>query len=89
MQLFSDVNALNAVSGPAVLVGGNTWTLVQWLASGTYYLKIDGIEGKNYIGEIGAVPLPAAGLLFGTALLGAGVFGRKKLFNRNTEAVAA
>ena len=49
------------------------------LASGTTYrLLLSGTEGLDYNGNVSAVPVPAAGILFASALFGAGVLGRRK-----------
>lgn len=56
----------------------------------TYYLGVTGTGA--YAGDVSgvsAVPLPAAGLLFGTALLGAAGLGRKKRETVQADAVAA
>ena len=47
-------------------------------SSKNYMLKLTGLEGFGYSGKISAVPVPAAGILFASALLGAGAFGRRK-----------
>ena len=44
----------------------------------TYRMLLSGAEGRSYDGEISAVPVPAAGILFASALLGAGALGRRK-----------
>ena len=48
------------------------------LSSGAYRLILTGTEGLDYNGNISAVPVPAAGILFASALFGAGVLGRRK-----------
>lgn len=48
------------------------------LMAGTYRMLLSGAENRSYDGEISAVPVPAAGILFASALLGAGIFGRRK-----------
>lgn len=70
--------------------GGAAYFLLSaFLTAGNYVLKITGVNGSSYSGTISAVPLPGAALLFGTALFGAGVIGRKKLGNNKAEAIAA
>lgn len=49
--------------------------------SQAYFLKLVGIADANYevnIQAVSTVPIPAAGILFASALLGAGAFGRRK-----------
>lgn len=60
----------------------------------TYDFKLFGSAGTSVSGGVAAdvpsaVPLPAAGLLFGTALLGAAGLGRKKRVAEQANAVAA
>lgn len=70
--------------------GGAAYFLLSaFLTAGNYVLRITGADGSTYAGTISAVPLPGAALLFGSALFGAGVIGRKKLGNNKAEAVAA
>ena len=59
------------------------------LMPGTYYLKIYGDDGAAYSGTISAVPLPAAALLFGSVLLGAGALRRKLATGEKLEMAAA
>jgi len=44
----------------------------------TYRMLLSGSQFRSYDGQISAVPVPAAGILFASALLGAGVLGRRK-----------
>lgn len=49
--------------------------------SQAYFLKLVGIVDANYevnINAVSTVPVPAAGILFASALLGAGLYGRRK-----------
>jgi len=43
-----------------------------------YFLQLTGINGTDFTGEISAVPVPAAGILFASVLLGLGAIGRRK-----------
>ena len=43
-----------------------------------YYLLLSGNGTFAYSVDVSAVPVPAAGILFASALLGAGAFGRRK-----------
>lgn len=74
------------VPGPG---GAMNFTLSAFLTAGSYILEVTGVNGSTYAGTISAVPLPGAAFLFGSALLGAGVVGRKKLSNSKSEAIAA
>ena len=56
----------------------NNWTVGALLNPGTYLLRLDAPVGTNYSGTVSAVPLPAAALLFGSTLLGAGALRRKQ-----------
>jgi hypothetical protein len=69
--------------------GAIQFALSAFLTAGSYVLAITGANNTSYAGTISAVPLPGAALLFGSALLGAGVVGRKKLGSKRSEAVAA
>ncbi len=51
---------------------------VALAANTTYRLVLTGDEGYAYDGRISAVPVPAAGILFASALFGAGALGRRK-----------
>ncbi|HEX8981103.1 MAG TPA: VPLPA-CTERM sorting domain-containing protein [Parasulfuritortus sp.] len=67
-----------------------TFDISTYLATGhTYLLELGGKAGAGYSYFVSAVPLPAAGLLFGTALLGAAGLGRKKRVAEQADAVAA
>ncbi len=73
-------------------VGGVTyfqWALNTFLTQGYYILQLVGTGAGSVHGTISAVPLPGAAVLFGTALLGAGVVRRRKAAARQLEAVAA
>ena len=67
-----------------------TFDISTLLSTGhTYLLELGGNAGAGYSYFVNAVPLPAAGLLFGTALLGAAGLGRKKRETEQADAVAA
>ena len=59
------------------------------LAAGKYQFQLSGLETTGYSGSISAVPVPAAGILFASALLGAGAFGRRKKKSAKTSMVGA
>lgn len=59
------------------------------LGAGTYKMLLTGTQGRHYDGDISAVPVPAAGILFASALLGAGAFGRRKKKSLNASMVGA
>ncbi|MEM7570004.1 MAG: hypothetical protein AAF337_09430 [Pseudomonadota bacterium] len=64
--------------------GGNqpgTVLFEDLIVGTTYFLEIDDINDSPSFGliQIAAVPLPAAGMLFGSALLGAAVLRRKSI----------
>ena len=52
----------------SILLAGNT----------AYRILLSGTQGDAYNLRISAVPVPAAGILFATALFGAGALGRRK-----------
>jgi len=55
----------------------------------TYYLKLSGADGESYAVDISAVPVPAAGILFASALFGAGALSRRKKKATQTNMVDA
>ena len=60
--------------------------------SQAYFLKLVGISNAIYdvkIGAVSTVPVPAAGILFASALFGVGVFGRRKKKSSATLMVGA
>lgn len=59
------------------------------LAAGNYQFQLSGLETTGYSGSISAVPVPAAGILFASALLGAGAFGRRKKKSAKSSMVGA
>ena len=57
-----------------------------------YFLKLVGVSNAIYdvkIGAVSTVPVPAAGILFASALFGVGVFGRRKKKSSATLMVGA
>ena len=75
-SLFED-NAAGILSNQiGSTVGGG---ISAMLAVGTkYYLKLSGDDGEAYAVDVSAVPVPAAGILFASALFGAGALSRRK-----------
>ena len=71
--IATGVNSLNAD-----LIGG-----------ADYFLQFTGVIDTSYNVDVAAVPVPAAGILFASALLGAGAFGRRKKKSANTSMVGA
>lgn len=65
------------------------WALSAFLTQGHYLLELVGSGPGSVHGSVSAVPLPGAAFLFGTALLGAGVVGRRKVTANRAEAIAA
>lgn len=57
--------------------------------SNTYYLLLSGSGTFGYSVDVSAVPVPAAGILFASALFGAGAFGRRKKKSAKTSMVGA
>lgn len=99
IALYNWDESAPGVLGTLIATGTVNWTdpvsgaiqfaLSAFLTAGSYVLAITGNNGTSYSGTISAVPLPGAALLFGSALLGAGVVGRKKLGSKRSEAIAA
>jgi len=58
------------------VVGGGITAMLD--VGTTYYLKLSGDQFEAYSAEISAVPVPAAGILFASALFGAGALSRRK-----------
>lgn len=59
-------------------IAGPQGTFTQFLAAGQYVLKIATNQAFSSSSQVSAVPLPAAAWLFGSALLGMGLFRRRK-----------
>ena len=57
-------------------VGGGISAML--MVGTTYYLKLSGDDGEAYAVDVSAVPVPAAGILFASALFGAGALARRK-----------
>lgn len=77
VSLFDTLGSL-VFASDEVISGPLSFTINNLLA-GTYLLQIDS-SSKDVNGQISAVPVPAAALLFGTALLGfAGFSARRKV----------
>ena len=72
-RMFSDEDLLNQVGGTGI----NHLT-VDSLTAGIYYLELTSGGAGTYNVHVSAVPVPAAGILFASALFGAGIFGRRK-----------
>lgn len=63
----------------ASLVASGVNSVYAMLTGGVeYYLQFTGVTDTSYNVDVAAVPVPAAGILFASALFGAGVFGRRK-----------
>ena len=63
----------------SVLIDGMNSLAGFILNSGTqYFLQLTGPSNTGYTGTISTVPVPAAGILFASALFGAGFLGRRK-----------
>ena len=77
-KLFSSLNftAANQVG----TTGTNGLYLGPLIAGATYYLELSNLtsEQVGYGVVVSAVPVPAAGILFASALFGAGALGRRK-----------
>ena len=74
----------------ASLVGSGINSISASLDAGvTYYLQLTGIADTSYNVDVAAVPVPAAGILFASALFGAGVLGRRKKKSTSTSMVGA
>jgi hypothetical protein len=87
-----DITGTNPAPASVTAQGAHdVWHLTSFanfLAAGTYnaLFTVTGFDGQlhgndfnmKFSGSVAAVPLPAAGLLFGTALAGLGWFGRRR-----------
>jgi len=85
--LFDEVNLALIANGDdmfnyAVLAGfvtNGVNGISAFLATGVnYFLLLTGEAQTSYSAQISAVPVPAAGILFASALFGAGFLGRRK-----------
>lgn len=89
---FSIYSAYDSVAETfsGLLASGTNYVNSVLSGGPTYYLLLEGVSGSSYNVDISAVPVPAAGIMFATALLGVGVFGRrKKKSNKKTLMVGA
>jgi len=74
--------------GSALDTGTNY--LNAMLNGGTnYLLQLNGVTDTSYNVDVAAVPVPAAGILFASALFGAGAFGRRKKKSAKASMVGA
>lgn len=92
--IFNDASDASLGSGVSDINNGVNSAIVGAFLGGLtlYFLEITGFGGAGYSGAIGAVsavPVPAAGILFASALLGAGLFGRRKKKAANNAIVGA
>jgi hypothetical protein len=89
--VFTDLTTSTVLGTGAGSFAG--W-IVTLFSGHNYEIALAGPKGDPYSVSVNAalpsaVPLPAAGLLFGSALLGAVGFGRKKREAEQADAVAA
>lgn len=97
VALYSEsglVNSFNAMTDTFIDSDSGLFTTINAiLMTGVhYYLQLSGAAGYSYnvtISEVSAVPVPAAGLLFASALFGAGALGRRKKKTADTSVVGA
>ncbi|MFT5270630.1 MAG: hypothetical protein ACI85V_000643 [bacterium] len=91
---FSSDNTVDFTAGSLAFTGSATWTLSELsygdmlagATGGSVFFPADSFEsigGATSIGEWGVaavapIPLPGSALLFGSALLGFGIYGRRK-----------
>jgi hypothetical protein len=77
---FSLYDSSMALIDTAALGVGDAIDLGMSLVAGTYILIASslGLSDGSYIATVSAVPLPGAAILFGSSLLGFGIFRRKK-----------
>lgn len=69
----------NLLAGVDSALYSNTNNLNAALTAGTnYFLQLNGEADTSYNVDVSAVPVPAAGVLFASALLGLGAYGRRK-----------
>ena len=54
-----------------------------------YFIEFTGTLGDSYNADVAAVPVPAAGILFASALFGAGALGRRKKKSAKASMVGA
>ena len=80
----------NMAIGLTAALDYGTNSLYTSLSGGTnYLLAFTGEIGTSYNADVSAVPVPAAGILFASALLGAGALGRRKKKSAKTSMVGA
>ncbi|WP_290703280.1 hypothetical protein [Amphritea sp.] len=76
--IFDALNNLVATVGPTS--DSPASTVLRGLIAGTYSVVLNSTENGGYTATVSAVPVPAAALLFGSALLGfAGFSARRKV----------
>ena len=88
IAIYSSYDEITTLFSGLVANGTNNLS-VALTAGQQYFLQFSGITGDSYNADIAAVPVPAAGILFATALLGAGAFGRRKKKTTKTSMVGA
>ena len=77
IAIYEAADVLTGALGSLVDSGTNSLSVA--LAGGAnYFLVLTGVAGDSYNADVSAVPVPAAGLLFASALFGAGALGRRK-----------
>lgn len=77
IALYDSYADLLAGVGSAVDSGVNQLT-ASLNAGADYFLQFTGEIGTSYNADVAAIPVPAAGILFASALFGAGALGRRK-----------
>ena len=88
IALYDSLANLALGVGSALESGTNK--LVATLKAGeAYFLQFTGEIGTSYNADVAAIPVPAAGILFATALFGAGVAGRRKKKSKTNAVVGA
>jgi len=80
LEIFTDDDMTAGFTmGDSLVVSGiNALSNFTLMSGIQYFLQLTGPSNTGYSGSISTVPVPAAGILFASALFGAGFLGRRK-----------
>ena len=75
IEIYDDIS----MSALSLVLSADNKFATSLLSNGVqYYMVLTGQENTGFTADVSAVPVPAAGILFASALFGAGALGRRK-----------